>query len=111
MTQEKHNLKVDWCSHKAAKYACEHWHYSECMPVGKTTKIGAWENNKYIGCVMFSRGANNNLGKKYNCSQIECVELTRIALNKHINPVSKIMMIAVKFLKSLRYFFLIICNT
>jgi hypothetical protein len=21
-------LKLDWCSHAAAKYAVEHWHYS-----------------------------------------------------------------------------------
>ena len=49
MSSEKVELKLDWCSYEAAKYACEHWHYSKCMPVGKTVKIGVWENKKYIG--------------------------------------------------------------
>jgi hypothetical protein len=31
-------LKLDWCSHEAAKYACENWHYSKCVPNQKTVK-------------------------------------------------------------------------
>lgn len=92
-------LKIDWATHEAAKYACENWHYSKCMPVGKTVKIGAWENDKYIGCVIFSRGASPNLLKPYNLTQFQGCELTRVALNKHIYPVSKILSIAIKFLK------------
>ncbi len=34
------DLRVDWCSHKAAKYAVTHWHYSRTMPSGKLAKIG-----------------------------------------------------------------------
>ena len=97
--KEKVDLKVDWCSHDAAKYACLNWHYSKCTPVGKIVKIGVWENKKYIGCVLFSRGANCNMGKKYNCTQTECVELTRIALSTHKSFVSQIMAISFKFLK------------
>jgi hypothetical protein len=37
------DLKVDFCSHEAAKYACEHWHYSRCVPASKLIKIGVWE--------------------------------------------------------------------
>ena len=95
----KSELKVDWCSHEAAKYACLNWHYSKCMPVGKIVKIGAWENDIYIGCVLFSRGANKNMGKKYRCNQTECVELTRIALSKHKSFVSEVMAISIRFLK------------
>ena len=97
--KEKVDLKVDWCSFDAAKYACLNWHYSKCMPVGKIVKIGAWEDRKYIGCVLFSRGANCNMGKKYGCNQTECVELTRIALTVHKSFVSQIMAVAFKFLK------------
>jgi hypothetical protein len=49
-------LRLDWCSHAAAKYAVEHWHYSQTMPVGKLAKIGVWEDNKYIGAIIFGLG-------------------------------------------------------
>ena len=92
-------LKIDWCTHEAASYACKNWHYSKCMPVGKLVKVGAWEEGRYIGCVIFGRGANKSLGKPFGLDQTECCELVRIALKNHKSTVSKIMMIAVKFLK------------
>jgi hypothetical protein len=91
-------LQINWATHEAAKYSCEHWHYSKVMPVGKLVKVGAWENGKFIGTVLFGRGANHNMPKPYGLKQDECVELVRIALTKHETPVSKIMMLAVKFL-------------
>lgn len=96
----KADLKIDWASHEAAKFACVNWHYSKCLPVGKIVKVGVWENKKFIGVVLFSRGANNNMLKPYGLNQDEGCELTRIALNKHISPVSRIMKIAFLFLKS-----------
>jgi len=93
------SLKLDWCSFEAAKYAVLKWHYSKSMPSGKLTKIGVWENEKFIGCVLFGRGANNCLGKPYGLSQIECCELVRIALTKHETPVTRIVAIALKMLK------------
>jgi hypothetical protein len=96
--QDKPELKIDWASHQATKYACEHWHYSKCLPVGKLVKVGAWEKDKFIGVVVFSRGANNNMLKPFGLQQEEGCELTRIALTKHEVPVSKIMALAVKFL-------------
>jgi len=98
LMQDKPNLKIDWASHDAAKYACENWHYSKCLPVGKLVKVGAWENNKFIGVVIFARGANHNMSKQYNLGQDECVELVRIALTKHITQVSKIMSLAIRWL-------------
>lgn len=96
--QDKPNLKIDWASHEAAKYACENWHYSKCIPKSKLVKIGIWENDKFIGVVIFSYGANAKLGSPYGCSMQQCAELTRIALKNHITPVSKILSIAIKFL-------------
>jgi hypothetical protein len=95
----KPKLKIDWATHTAAKYACESWHYSKCMPCGAIVKIGVWENDKFIGVVLFSRGATPNLCKPYGLMQTECCELTRIALNKHETPVSKILSIALIFFK------------
>jgi|TARA_R110000772_G_scaffold186895_1_gene298082 hypothetical protein len=92
-------LKLDWATHKAAKYAVENWHYSESMPSGKIVKIGVWENKTFIGVVLFSSGANNVLGKPYGLGQTECCELTRIALTNHLTPVSRIIKISFNFLR------------
>lgn len=91
-------LKIDWATHEAAKFACVNWHYSGCMPAGKVIKIGVWEDSKYIGCVLFSRGANNNLGSPYALEQTEICELTRIALTLHSTPVSRVVALAFRFL-------------
>lgn len=96
---DKPVLKIDWATHEAAKYACENWHYSKCMPVGKLVKIGAWENRKFIGVVLFGRGATPNLGKAYGLEQTQSCELVRIALTEHKSPVSKIMALAIKWFK------------
>lgn len=97
--QNSVQLKIDWATHEAAKYACQNWHYSNSVPVPPLVKIGAWENEKFIGVVIFSRGASTNLLKPYGLSQIEGCELTRVALSKHVTPVSRILSLAVKFLK------------
>ena len=93
------NFKMDWATFEACKYAVENWHYSECMPAGKTVKIGVWEDDKFIGCVIYGLGATPNLSKKYNLKMTECAELCRIALNKHKTTVSKIVSISLKMLK------------
>lgn len=95
----KCKLKIDWASFDAAKYACEKWHYSQVIPVGKLVKVGAWEDGKFIGVVLFGRGANNNMLKPFGLKQDQGCELVRIALKQHQTPVSKIMAIALKFLK------------
>jgi hypothetical protein len=69
------------------------------LAVGKLVKVGAWENGKYIGVVIFARGANHNMSKPYGLGQDQCVELVRVALTNHFTPVSKIMSLAIKFLK------------
>lgn len=97
--QEKTRLKIDWATHEASKYACEKWHYSKCMPVGKTIKVGAWENDKFIGVVIFSYGANNNGAKSFGLKQDEACELTRVALTSHKSQVSRILSIAIKQVK------------
>lgn len=97
----KVNLKLDWCSYEAAKYAVENWHYSKRMPSGKLSFVGVWEFGKYIGCVIFGRGANNNIAKPYKLSQLEVCELVRVALNKHVNSVTRILSIALSMLKKL----------
>ncbi len=92
-------LKIDWATHEAAKFAVINWHYSKSLPYGKSVKVGAWEDDKFIGVVIFAYGANNNIGTPYGLDQVECCELVRVALNKHNSPVSKIIAIAMRFLQ------------
>lgn len=93
------SLKIDWATHEAAKYSCEKWHYSSCLPTGKLVKVGVWENSRFIGVVIFSRGASPRIGHFAKLDQTEICELTRVALTNHITPVSRILTIAVKFLR------------
>lgn len=98
---DKPKLKLDFCSHDAARYACKNWHYSGCIPKSKLVKIGVWENDEFIGAVIYSYGANNMIGKQYGLKMTEICELTRVALKEHITPVSRILSISQKLLKQL----------
>lgn len=98
----KADLRIDWATHEAAKYAVETWHYSGCLPssLQKRVAIGAWENEKFVGVVVFGHGANLKIGSPYGLTINECVELTRIALKpNHASPVSRIVRLALKFIK------------
>jgi hypothetical protein len=92
-------LKIDWCSYEAAKYAVQHWHYSRSLPCSKTARLGVWENDTFIGAVVFAWGANRHLAGEYNLKMTECAELCRVALAEHDTPVSRILSIAIKILK------------
>ena len=92
-------LRVDWATHKSARYAVENWHYSRRMPMPPLVKLGAWENGRFVGVVLFGRGANAQIGKAYNLRQTEVCELVRVALRKHSAPVSQICARAIKFLR------------
>jgi hypothetical protein len=94
----KPSLRLDWCSHTAAKYAVKHWHYSHSMPAAKTVKIGVWENERFTGTIVFSLGANQYIGRPFGLGPFECCELTRVALDRHQTPVSRILSIALKML-------------
>ena len=92
-------LKIDWCSYDAARYAVDHWHYSRSLPCSKTARLGVWEHGKFIGIIVFAWGANRHLAGEYKLKMTECAELCRIALDRHVTPVSRIISIAVKMLK------------
>lgn len=92
-------LKLDWCSYAAAKYAVEHWHYSQALPKGKNVYLGVWESGLFVGTVIFGTGAGNaTSGKAYGLGFMEMAELVRVALREHSTPVSRIIAIAVRLL-------------
>lgn len=95
----KNSLHLNWCSHKAAKYAVENWHYSKCIPKSKLIKIGVWEEGQFIGVIIFGVGANKFIGRPYSLKPTEVCELNRIALKNHDHPVTQILAIAIKKLK------------
>ena len=92
-------LLVANASIEAAEYAAKNWHYSKCLPVGKLVKYGVWENEKFIGVVVYSRGASPYLGSALELDQTEVCELTRVALTTHEAPVSQIVAITLTQLK------------
>jgi len=92
-------LRLDWCSYEAAKYAVEHWHYSRRMPTPPHVILGAWEDSRFVGVVVFSRGAAPRSASPFGISTIEIAELTRVALRDHQSPVSRILRIAVIMLR------------
>ena len=99
LKKTKPKLRLDWATHKAALFACQNWHYSRSIPKSKLVKIGVWENDKFIGVLIYSYGATPDLVKPYGCTMQQGCELTRIALNRHETPVSKMMALSFRFLK------------
>lgn len=93
------NLRLDYCSHDAALYAVEHWHYSRRIPKGKIIKIGVWEDDVFKGAILFGWGATSTLVQQYGLKQNQGCELVRIALRDHVTPVSRLISIAIKMLK------------
>ena len=98
-TRKKVSLKVDWATHEAARFTCVNWHYSGGVPAGKLVKVGVWEDGRFIGVVLFGRGANHRMSSAYDLEQNEACELVRIALTEHASYVSRIVRLAVMFLR------------
>lgn len=96
---QKPKLVVEPCSHEAAKFAVENWHYSRILPAGKLVKFGVWEDDKFIGVVIISRGASPFLGTALGLDQTEICELTRVAMTTHRTPVSQVVAICLAKLK------------
>lgn len=95
----KVDLRIDWATHEAAKYACVNWHYSKSLPVGKLVKIGIWEKGEFTGVVLFAWGMNKSLGSPYGLQMNECCELVRVAMKPHKCAVSRVMALALRFLR------------
>ena len=93
-------LRLDFCSHGAARLACRRWHYSKKIPVGKLVKVGAWEGGRFIGAIIFGDGL---LGPKRvvygGVDKFKVAEIVRVALSDHQHEVSRMISIAVKLLR------------
>lgn len=92
-------LTVAPCGNDAATYAVTHWHYSKTLPVPPRITFGVWEDDAFIGVVIYSRGASPGLGTPYGLKQTEVCELTRVALTAHTAPVSQIVAVTMRELR------------
>ena len=93
------SLRIAGVGHPAARHAVMRWHYSRTMPAGKLVKLGVFEDEVFIGVVIFSRGANPRIAQPYGLDQTAACELTRVALTAHTHPVSEILALALRELK------------
>ena len=92
-------LHLGYVTHATAKAAVMNWHYSRTMPCFKLVNIGVWEDDRFIGVVIFGAGACDVYGKKYGLGTFEVCELVRIAMRTHSAPISQMVKVALKMLK------------
>ena len=92
-------LRIAPATAKAATLACTRWHYSGCVPSGKTIRFGVWEDERFIGVVLFSRGASPFLQQRWDVKVTQLCELTRVALRDHATPVTRIVAICLRTLR------------
>lgn len=98
----KPELNIDFCSHAAAKYAVEKWHYSRRMPSTYTKPVclGIWEDKKFAGTIIFSMSSAKDLGKQYGFAQFERCELIRLSMKpNHRVSASRVIAIALRIIK------------
>lgn len=84
---------MSFCSHAAAQHAVLNWHYSRRMPVGKLVKVGVWEHGRFVGTVIFGRGAASHIGDRFGLTQRRVCELVRVAL---ATPTTRIVSLALR---------------
>jgi len=93
-------LKLDFCSHDAAKHAIMRWHYSRQLPKSKLVKIGVWEDDKFRGAIIYGLGANRHIARPFGLQSTEVAELVRVALAPgRAHPTSQCVAISLKLLR------------
>ena len=97
----KPKLHIDWATYKAARYACQKWHYSGSLPGGGRVQFGVWEDGRFVGAIVYGIGSGNATnGTRYGLRRShEMAELARVALRDHETPVSRIVAITLKKLR------------
>ena len=94
------DLRLDFCSHDAAKHAVLRWHYSRTMPAAKLVRIGVWEGGRFVGVILYGSGANRHLARPFGLRSTEACELVRVALapGRH-HPTSRALAYSLKMLR------------
>jgi hypothetical protein len=95
---KKPELLIEPATRAECQIAVEKWHYSRKLPAVLANTFRVLEDGRFIGCVMFGCGANYLIGSPFRLSQSRCLELTRVALNAHKTPVTRIISICLRLL-------------
>lgn len=94
------SLRLDFCSHEAARHAVMRWHYSRQMPKAKLVKVGVWEGGRFVGAVVYGLGANRHLARPFGLKDTEVAELVRVALAPgREHPTSRCVAVSLKLLR------------
>jgi len=94
------DLRLDFCSHQAAKHAVLRWHYSRTMPSAKLVRIGVWEGGRFRGAILYGSGANRHLSRPFGLEPTQACELVRVALAPgRQHPTSRCLAISLKLLR------------
>lgn len=96
---DRSELRLDFATSEAVRFACERFHYSRSVPTPPLVPFGVWERDDFRGVVVFSRGASAAIGSPFSLTQREVCELTRVALHEHSAPVSRIVAVALRLLR------------
>ena len=96
---KKSDLRLAWVDAATAKKAVEAWHYSKSYIASKSTNVGVWEGQTFIGVIVFAHGGNYQAGSPYGMEVGEVVELVRGAMRPHSCQVSRCIRIALLMLK------------
>ncbi len=93
-------LRLDFCSHKAARHAVMRWHYSRAMPSAKLVRIGVWEADHFVGAILYGSGANRHIARPFGLEPTQVCELVRVALARgREQPTSRCLAMSLKLLK------------
>ena len=92
-------MRLTRTTHKAAMYACKHWHYTATMPSCAKGYNVYNDADEWCGVILFSNGANANISKSFDLGQGEVCELVRVALNGKQENVSKPLSMVMKQIK------------
>jgi hypothetical protein len=70
------------------------------MPAnGKLARFGVWEHGRFVGSIIYGRGATQYIGSPYGLTQAQCVELVRVALRDHQQPVTQMIAASLRQLR------------
>jgi len=92
-------MKLEKASIKAVQFACKNYHYSKSVPVNPVAFSIFNDKNEWCGCILYSVGANMNIGRQYNLVNGQVIELVRVALNGKQESTSKAVSLSIRNIK------------
>lgn len=96
----KCRLHIGALPYRAMIYAVKNWHYSGTKTgFLRHGVFGIWEDARFVGVIIYGQGATEGIGSPFGLTLQQTRELTRIALQAHSVPVSRLISITLKKLK------------